>query len=180
MKVLDVKLYPDPILRSVAEPVGDVKKYSSLVDDMLKTMYNANGIGLAAVQVGELVRLVVIDISVSDKYKDQHQKLTDLERSVKYPLVLFNPEIVSKEGDICFEEGCLSIPGYTGEVPRSRHIKVSFQDRDGKSVTTETDGLLSVCIQHEIDHLNGVLFLDKMDKEKSKAIKAHIKEHGFS
>ena len=178
--MLDIKLYPDPILRATAEPVEDVTKHKTLADNMLKTMYDANGIGLAAVQVGELLRLVVIDISISDKYKEQHHQLTDLERSIKYPLVLFNPRIMSKKGDTTFEEGCLSIPGYTGEVSRSKYVKISFKDRDGESQTLEADGLLAVCIQHEIDHLNGVLFLDRMDKEKSKAIKAHIKEHGYS
>lgn len=178
--MLDIKLYPDPILRSIAEPVSDIPKHASLVDSMLKTMYDANGIGLAAVQVGELLRLVVIDISVSDKYEEQHRKLTDLERSIKYPLILFNPEIVHSKGNTSFEEGCLSIPGYTGKVPRSEYVKISFQDRKGESLTLETDGLLAVCIQHEIDHLNGMLFLDRMDKEESKVIKAHIKEHGYS
>ncbi len=180
MALLDIKLYPDPILKTVASEVKDVAQHKKLANDMIDTMYNKNGIGLAAVQIGEPIRLIIVDVSTSEKYNDQHSTLTKLEQSVAYPVVMYNPKILSKKGTTSFEEGCLSIPGHTAEVKRSEYIEVEGLDIEGSLKKIKADGLLSICIQHEIDHLDGILFLDRIDKQKSRAIKEHIRKHGYS
>ncbi len=155
---------PDPILRKKSEPLelvnDDTKK---LLDDMLKTMYAAPGIGLAAVQIGILKRIIVIDIS---KKEDE-----------KKPIFLINPEIIfqSKKTSL-FEEGCLSIPGHFAEIERPANCKVKYIDYEGKQAELNAEGLLSTCIQHEIDHLNGVLFIDYLSKLKKDMIIKKLKK----
>ena len=154
MTIKPLIILPDPILRQVSKPIetmdSEVKK---LADDMLETMYDAPGIGLAAIQIGVARRMLVLDVS-----KDGEDKK---------PLVFINPEIVaSSDARSVYEEGCLSIPDYYAEVERPAAIKVRHLDRDGKEQLTEADGLLATCLQHEIDHLNGVLFIDHISRLK--------------
>ena len=149
---------PDPILRKKCEPLEKMDASTKkLMDDMLETMYQAPGIGLAAVQIGILKRLVVIDIS-----KDEEKK---------NPIFLINPEIVNlSEQTSVYEEGCLSIPGQFAEVERPAECILKYIDYYGKEKELKADGLLSTCIQHEVDHLNGILFIDYLSKLKRSMI----------
>lgn len=147
MEKLDIVLYPEKGLREVCTPVDTMSdELDKLIDDMFYTMYDAPGIGLAAPQVAVQQRVIVVDVSES---KDQ-------------PIALINPEIIRSAGQITWEEGCLSIPGVYGKVTRPSDILVRGMDRDGKLVEFEANDLLAVCLQHEIDHLNGKLFVDHM------------------
>ena len=147
MATLEILHFPDPRLRTRAKSVATVDdQLRRLVDDMLETMYAAPGIGLAATQVNVHKRVIVIDLS-----KEQNQ-----------PLVLINPEIVEQRGVEEMEEGCLSVPGVYERVERADQIRVRALGRDGQAFDLEADGLLAVCIQHEIDHLDGVLFIDRV------------------
>ena len=156
---------PDPILRKKCEPLEkvdtDTKK---LMDDMLETMYVAPGIGLAAVQVGILKRLVVIDISKGEEEKK--------------PLFLINPQIIhqSKKTSV-YEEGCLSLPGQFAEIERPAKCTIKYIDYNGKEKDLKADGLLATCFQHEVDHLNGILFIDYLSKlKKDMIIKKLVKQ----
>ncbi|MBL8199127.1 MAG: peptide deformylase [Chromatiales bacterium] len=151
MAVLKILEYPDPRLRTKAQPVTAVTaEHRLLADNMFETMYAAPGIGLAATQVDQHIRLLVLDVSEG---RDQ-------------PLCFINPEILSRDGsDIC-EEGCLSVPGVNEPVERAARIRVRALDRDGKPFELEADGLLAVCIQHEMDHLDGKLFVDYLSELK--------------
>ena len=158
MTIKPLIILPDPILRQVSKPIetidGEVKK---LADDMLETMYDAPGLGLAAIQIGVARRMLVLDVSK--------------EGEDKKPLVFINPEIVAAtDARSVYEEGCLSIPDYYAEVERPAAITVKHLDRDGKEQVTEADGLLATCLQHEIDHLNGVLFIDHISKLKREMV----------
>ncbi len=157
MALLDILTYPDKRLRQVARPVETVDdRLRQRVDDMFETMYEAPGIGLAAVQVGMGERVVVIDVS------------EDKDR----PLCLVNPEIVASSGVEEMEEGCLSLPGVYGLVSRSAEVTVRALDRQGEPFEMQADGLLAVCIQHEIDHLDGKLFIDHLSPlKRRRAIK---------
>ena len=154
-KILTV---PDVMLRKVSAPVISVdKEIKKLMDDMLETMYAAPGIGLAAVQVGVLKRVIVIDLSKEDEKKT--------------PLFIVNPEIIFKSNDlVSYEEGCLSIPNQFAEVKRPSSCKINFLDYNGKKKEMHAEGLLATCIQHEIDHLNGILFIDHLSKLKKDLI----------
>ncbi len=156
---------PDPILRKKSKPVEKVDdELRRLLDDMLETMYAAPGIGLAAVQVGILKRLIVIDIS---KDKDK-----------KEPLFLINPKITSKSKQTStYEEGCLSLPGHFAEIERPAECEINFIDYNGKKKEIKADGLLSTCIQHEVDHLDGVLFIDYLSKLKKDMIIKKLVKH---
>jgi peptide deformylase len=151
--ILPILYVPDPRLRAKAQPVapGD-KRVAELSEKMLATMYKAPGIGLAAPQVGELLRLVVVDIRPDEK---------------PAPMVLLNPEIVAESQELSTrEEGCLSLPNQYADVTRPARVKVRWQDLAGAKKEIEADGLLSACLQHEIDHLNGVLFVDHISALK--------------
>ena len=154
MAVLPIVLLPDPILRKRAEPVERVDDtIRQLMDDMLETMYDAPGIGLAAPQIGISKRIIVMDCS-DDEVEAE-------------PIGMINPEILTSGDDTCtMEEGCLSIPGHRGDVTRPASIEVRYLDRDGAVQERAFDGLLAICIQHEIDHLNGVLFIDYLSRLK--------------
>ena len=160
-----IVLEPDPILRKESKPVEKVDdELRRLLDDMLETMYAAPGIGLAAVQVGILKRLIVIDIS---KDKDK-----------KEPLFLINPKITSKSKQTStYEEGCLSLPGHFAEIERPAKCEINFIDYNGKKKEIKADGLLSTCIQHEVDHLDGVLFIDYLSKLKKDMIIKKLVKH---
>ena len=155
MANLEILTIPDPILRQKSVSVGNVTDETRrFMDRMLATMYEAPGIGLAAPQVGEKVRIVTIDIA--------------REEEPKLPLFMVNPEILwsSEEERSTYEEGCLSIPDYYAEVERPAKVRVRYIDYDGKLVEREVEGLLATCVQHEVDHLNGVLFIDYISKLK--------------
>ena len=156
---------PDPILRKKCEPLEKVDaETKKLMDDMLETMYAAPGIGLAAVQVGILKRLVVIDIAKEEENKK--------------PIFLINPQIIhqSKNTSV-YEEGCLSLPGQFAEIERPAECTIKYLDYNGKEKELKSDGLLATCIQHEVDHLNGILFIDYLSKlKKDMIIKKLVKQ----
>ena len=154
--ILNILKYPDKRLRTIAKPVVSVDKtIKQQVEDMFETMYEATGIGLAATQVNFHQRIIVIDIS------DQCNE----------PICFINPEIIEKSGEIQWEEGCLSVPDYYENVIRANDIKVQALNQHGETFELEASEMLSVCIQHEIDHLNGILFVDRLSKLKQKRLK---------
>jgi peptide deformylase len=154
--------YPDPRLRRRAAPVAEVTDATrALIDDMAETMYNAPGIGLAAVQVGVLERVVVIDLS---EERNQLQ-------------VFVNPEIVEADGEQIMEEGCLSVPGIFEPVVRAGRVRVRALDRDGRPFELQATGLLATCIQHEIDHLDGKVFVDHLSRLKQQRIRKKLEKH---
>lgn len=164
MALLTILEFPDPRLRTLAKPVEVFDDtLQSLIDDMFETMYNAPGIGLAATQVNVHKQLVVMDVSES---KDQ-------------PLVFINPKIdVLDDENFSYEEGCLSVPGFYEEVSRPQHIRVTALNREGKPFEMQPEGLLAVCIQHELDHLNGKLFVDYLSNIKRQRIRKKLeKQH---
>jgi peptide deformylase len=159
MTILKILEFPDPRLRKKAAPVEVVDDtLRALIDDMFETMYQAPGIGLAATQVDVHKRLLVVDVS-SDK---------------SAPHALINPTLLEKDGVAISEEGCLSVPGYYEEVERAEHIKVAFRNRDGDEVTMDAEGMLAVCIQHEMDHLEGRLFVDYLSEAKRQRIRKRL------
>lgn len=182
MAKLEILTYPNPILREVSLPVEKfTPQLKTLISDMLETMYDANGIGLAAPQVGELIQLLVIDTRPQDEKKRRYNydEMTELEKQVSQPLVLINPQIVKGYGKTTFDEGCLSVPSFFDTVERFEKIDVKAQDADGKEFTFTVDGLLAICIQHEMDHLQGTLFIDHLSFLKSNKIKNQIKKNGY-
>jgi peptide deformylase len=159
MAKLSILEFPDPRLRSKAVPVTIVSdEIRTLIDDLFETMYAAPGIGLAASQVDVHKRLLVADVSA-----EQNE-----------PHALINPVITEKDGVIVTEEGCLSVPGYYEEVERAEHIRLRFTNRDGDELEMEAAGLLAVCIQHEIDHLDGKLFVDYLSEAKRQRIRKRL------
>ena len=162
MAILDILHFPDDRLRRKARPVESVDdEVRQLVDDMFETMYDAPGIGLAAIQVNVPRRVIVIDVS-----EDKSQ-----------PVALINPEITRKEGVEEMDEGCLSVPGIFEKVQRADAITVSALNPDGEAFTMDADGLLAVCIQHEIDHLDGKLFIDYLSELKRQRIRKKMVKH---
>lgn len=177
---LEILTYPNPLLREVSEPVTEFgPELKKLIDDMLETMYDANGIGLAAAQVGKLIQLLVIDTRPRDLERTDEDDQTELEKKIRQPLILINPEIIKGEGKTTFDEGCLSVPSFFETVERFEKIEVRALDSDGKEFRFEADGLLAICIQHEMDHLDGTLFIDHISFTKSNKIKNTIKKSGY-
>src|SRR3712207_6579345 len=164
MAIRPIISIPDPRLRSVSEPVREItEEIRTLARDMLETMYDAPGVGLAAIQIGVPKRVITIDVSKSEE-----------ERR---PLVLLNPEITwASEEQRLNEEGCLSIPEYYAEVERPDRVRFRYMNLDGETVEQEADGLLATCVQHEIDHLNGVLFIDYLSKLKRDRVMTKFKK----
>ncbi|GKX50642.1 peptide deformylase [Budvicia aquatica] len=161
MAVLPVLHFPDERLRTKAKPVAEVTpEIQRIVDDMLETMYAEEGIGLAATQVNIHQRIIVIDVS---EERDRHY-------------VIINPEVLEKSGETGIEEGCLSIPESRGFVPRAEKIKIRALDRDGKAYEIEADDLLAICIQHEMDHLEGKLFVDYLSPLKRQRIRQKLEK----
>lgn len=182
MAILEILTYPNPILREVSQPVVNFdSKLKKLVEDMLETMYDAKGIGLAAPQVGQLIQLLVIDTRPQDKKgrRYDYDDLTELEKKISQPLVLINPQIVKGYGSTTFDEGCLSVPSFFETVKRFEKIDVKAYDVDGNPFEFTVDGLLAICIQHEMDHLAGTLFIDHISFMKSNKIKNQIKKNGY-
>lgn len=161
MAVLHVLHYPDERLRTVAKPVDSVNaEIKQLVADMLDTMYAENGIGLAATQVNVHQRVVVIDVS-----EDRNE-----------PMVFINPEITSRSGDTSYEEGCLSVPQSYAKVERAAEITVKALDKNGNPFELKADGLLAICLQHELDHLEGKLFIDYLSPLKRDRIRKKLEK----
>ncbi|WP_150046111.1 MULTISPECIES: peptide deformylase [Methylomonas] len=161
MSILTILEFPDRRLRNVAEEVPVVDDHiKKLVDDMLETMYSAKGVGLAATQVNVHKRVIVMDVSEN---KDE-------------PICLINPQIIQETGKEESEEGCLSVPGFFEKVSRAERIKIKALNRAGESFELEADGLLAVCIQHEMDHLQGKLFVDYLSAFKRNRIKAKLEK----
>jgi len=162
---LKIYTFPDMVLAKKALPVHRVDKtYYELSENMLETMYEAPGIGLAAVQVGVLERLIVMDV---DYYHDEDDAPEpDLETKKKNPIIIINPEIIYREGSTITREGCLSVPDYRAEVKRAEKIKLKYQNIDGLEKELSAEGILAVCIQHELDHLEGTLFIDRLNPLK--------------
>jgi peptide deformylase len=164
MSIKPLILLPDPILRQVSKPVERVDdQLRKFAGDMLDTMYDAPGIGLAAIQVGEPLRMLVIDLAKEGEEPAPH--------------VFINPEVLeSSDERSVYEEGCLSIPDYYAEVERPASVRVKYLDRDGKAQEIAADGLMATCLQHEIDHLNGVLFIDHISKLKRDMVMKKFKK----
>jgi peptide deformylase len=160
---LPIVQYPDERLREQSKPVDRLSEDDQvLIDNMIETMHGVPGVGLAAPQVGVLKRILVIDITVGKKPESL--------------LVMVNPEILARDGEKTEEEGCLSIPDFTAEVTRAATVEVGYQNRLGEQVTLSADGLMSKAIQHEMDHLNGILFIDRLSPLKRDMIKRKIKK----
>lgn len=190
MAILDVLRFPDSRLRHKGETVKEItSEFKQLAKDMLETMYKHNGVGLAAIQVARPIRLLVADTSseLSEKPEGRSQKSRDsiallkkrLVGQIQQPLILFNPEIIKKEGKVVFPEGCLSFPSYFAEVKRAEIVEIKAQNEEGENVFIKTDGLLSICLQHEIDHLNGRLFIDHLSPIKAQRLREEIKKNGY-
>ncbi|WKE65696.1 peptide deformylase [Gallaecimonas kandeliae] len=161
MAVLNVLHYPDERLRTVAKPVAEVNDaIRELVSDMFDTMYDENGVGLAATQVNVHLQVVVMDVSE--------------ERNERR--VFINPQIISKDGQAMGDEGCLSVPGNYAEVERAEHVVVKALDENGQEFTLEAEGLLAVCVQHELDHLKGKLFIDYLSPLKRERIRKKLEK----
>ncbi len=163
MALRDILTYPNPLLREKARPVtefGDMLK--AIARDMAETMYAEPGVGLAATQIGVSLRLITIDVREADGESGELLKLA-------------NPEIIEQEGEIIGEEGCLSVPGVREDVKRAERIKVRAQDLDGQEKIIEAEGFLAVVFQHEIDHLDGILFIDRLSPLKRAGIKRRLR-----
>lgn len=161
MAVKSILHYPDPRLRRKALPVAQVDDaVRRLIDDMAETMYDAPGVGLAAIQINEPRRVVVIDLS---EKRDRLQ-------------VFINPEILTHDGEQTFEEGCLSVPGVYEDVTRAQRVRVRALDRDGKPFELDAEGLLATCLQHEIDHLDGKVFVDYLSRLKQSRLRKKIEK----
>lgn len=159
MALREVLMFPDPRLREQAQPVEAVDgSIEQLATDLIETMYYHSGIGLAATQIGVARRVIVIDVS-----EERNQ-----------PLVLINPQVIEGRGEVVREEGCLSVPGYYDEVARQAEVNYRALDRYGQVIEGEVDGLLAVCIQHEIDHLDGKLFVDYLSELKRKRVRKRM------
>jgi peptide deformylase len=166
MALRPVLKFPDPLLKRVCEPVGEITDaMRALAQDMLEVMYDEPGIGLAAPQVGESIRLIVMDTEWTEE---------GVERN---PIIVLNPEIIERDGKIVWTEGCLSVPDYTADVERAFRVVVRGLDLEGKPVTYEAEELRAVCFQHEIDHLDGILFIDRLSRLKRSLYVQKRKKH---
>ena len=177
LAILPIYTYSQSVLRKKAKPVkktdGDLAKF---VDDMFETMHHANGIGLAANQVGSLQRVIVIDISEmgKDKENSPDEEGDEIPPEAKVPFVMINPVIIQEVGELTMEEGCLSIPDIREEVKRAEAIQVRYKDVKMSDHEVLADGLLARVILHEIDHINGVLFIDHLSKVKQKLLRGRL------
>jgi peptide deformylase len=166
MALREIRTYPDPVLRKKTSAVERIDSaLDRLIEDMVETMHAAPGVGLAANQVGVPLQLAVIDLSSREDEEQRHPLL-----------VIINPEILALEGSVIEEEGCLSIPDYAEKVKRAARVKVRAQDRKGKQFEIEAEGLMAKALQHEIDHLNGLLFVDKLSPLKKSLFKRRFKK----
>jgi len=184
MAKLKIYTFPDLVLTKKAEPIARVERpLHKLADDMLETMYEAPGVGLAANQVGILQRILVLDTDYDLEDIEDGQEPPKGGEVVggqiiknRKPRIVINPEIIYKEGSILFNEGCLSVPEYNADVKRAEKIKVQYQDVDGLTHVMAADGLLAVAIQHEIDHLDGKLFIDRLSPLKKEMVRKKLRQ----
>jgi peptide deformylase len=184
MSKLKIYTFPDGVLAQKAKPIDRVEKaLHKLADDMLETMYYAPGIGLAANQVGILQRILVIDTDYDMEDLEEGETppvgVEVVGNSLilnKKPQIIVNPEVIHREGSILFSEGCLSVPEYSAEVKRSKKLKLQYQDIDGVTRTLSAEGLLAVAIQHEMDHLDGKLFIDRLSPLKKELVRKKLRQ----
>lgn len=164
---LKIKIFPDPILKKKALPVEkfDVELIK-LCQNMLYTMYQAPGIGLAAPQIGQSLRLLVMDVDYKRELVTRSDASQDYDYHSLNPHIFINPVILEKQGSLIYQEGCLSLPGVYEDVQRAESIQVKYQDWHGQEHTMQADGLFSICLQHEMDHLEGIVFLDYLSPLK--------------
>lgn len=166
MALREIRKFPDPVLRRKTDRVTSINgTIERLIDDMVETMHAAPGVGLAANQVGVSLQVAVIDLSTREEKEKRHPLI-----------VIINPEILSQQGSVVEEEGCLSIPEYAEKVKRAARVKVRAQDRTGNVFELEAEGLLAKALQHEIDHLNGLLFIDRLSPLKKSIFKRRLKK----
>lgn len=177
---LKIFTYPVPVLKKVAEPVTQFgPELKELCLNMLHTMYHAPGIGLAAPQVGQSLRLFVMDIDFDREEVELPSGETTYDYSSLNPRVLINPRLENKSGEVLYEEGCLSVPGIYEQVKRAASLTVHYQDWDGQHHQLEAEGLLAVCLQHENDHLDGIVFLERLSMLKKNFLtKKFLKQKG--
>lgn len=186
MAKLKIYTFPDNVLAQKAAPIQRVEKpLYSLADDMLETMYDAPGVGLAANQVGILQRILVIDTDYDIEESPENQEEgARAEGEVtsggiiinRKPRIIINPQIIHKEGTQLFSEGCLSVPGFSAEVKRAEKLKLQYQDIDGLTQVLSAEGLLAVAIQHEMDHLDGKLFIDRLTPLKKEMVRKKLRK----
>jgi peptide deformylase len=188
MAKLKIFSFPDVVLTKKAAPIARVEKsYYKLADDMFETMYDAPGIGLAANQVGVLERILVLDVEYDyEELEDELNPPKNLPKGAEVfgrsivtkrkPIIILNPEIVRKEGKIVTNEGCLSVPEYQAEVERAKKITLQYQDIDGLTKTLDAEELLAVAIQHEMDHLEGKLFIDRLSPLKKELAQKKLRK----
>jgi peptide deformylase len=163
MAIFEILQFPNPLLKKKSQPIQKIdQNIRQLAEDIAETMYAAPGVGLAAPQVGHLLRLIVLDISPANQPKNLQ--------------VLVNPEIVDAEGECTWEEGCLSVPEYYEEVKRNKKVVVRYMNLDGEHLESATDGFLSIVLQHEIDHLEGILFIDHLSKLKRDLLRRKLQK----
>ena len=204
MHKLEILRFPDPLLRNKGQMIDRVnQELVELGQSMLELMYKSGGVGLAAVQVGKPLALLAADTrtNFNSPYYQSESSPTEegnffnkrhgrkpysrenlnsqLESRIKQPLILFNPKVLKKEGEVLFQEGCLSFPSYYAEVKRAGTVTVEALNIEGDRVVITTDGLLSICLQHEIDHLHGKLFIDHLSPVKARRLREEIKKHGY-
>lgn len=167
MTLLGILKYPDPFLKTKAKKVESVDdSVRALISDMTETMYQARGIGLAATQVGVDKRVVVLDVPDDEERRERGKNL----------IALVNPEILEASGSVKYEEGCLSVPGINADVERAANIRVRALNREGNTVEFEAEGLFAIALQHEIDHIDGILFIDRLSRLKRDMIKRRLKK----
>ncbi len=167
MALLGILKYPDPFLKTMAKPVESVDAgVRALIGDMTETMYAARGIGLAATQVGVDKRVVVLDVPGDEERRERGKNL----------IALVNPEIIEASGSIKYEEGCLSVPGINADVERAARVRVRALNGEGAAIDIEAEGLFAIAIQHEIDHIDGILFIDRLSRLKRDIIKRKLKK----
>lgn len=175
---LEIVFYPALVLRTSGEKIAEVTdEIRQLADDMLETMYEANGVGLAAQQVGKAIQLTVIDVS-HDEECVSYLRVNGEDKTLKEvcPVVIMNPEIKPLGSKDTFEEGCLSFPDLRADITRRYEVQLTFQNLEGETIKIETDGLFARAIQHEVDHLFGKLFIDRMSSVRKMAIRKQLKE----
>jgi len=165
MAIREILIWPDPELMKVSEPIEAIDdEIRELAQDLLETMYDADGVGLAAPQVGVHKRIVVVDIYGAEEDRPSGEE----------PLILINPEFIERDGELTWEEGCLSVPGEVGKVTRSAKVTMRYQDLDGNTHEVKAEGLKAVALQHECDHLDGKLFVDYLTRLKRNLIKKRM------
>lgn len=172
---LEILKYPHPTLKKVAQPVTEFNdELKTIVKNMLYTMYKTPGIGLAAPQIGISLRFFVLDIWYDREKITLHDGSEEFRLSNFAPMVIINPSFIKKEGEFLYEEGCLSVPGIYEDVKRAEKVEISFQDLDGNHHQLEADELLSVCLQHENDHLDGIVFIERLSLLKRQFIQKKL------